>query len=278
MRAVMVVLCILGLLGLPDFTYAGSRLAAEPVQKASEKWKQLDQYAEQIYRASVAGEIEKIQQAVQAMGKLFTETTFNDVTGVEGVRALSDAIVQVKRKLPSIQLKQEELMSATARLRLATDALTNSKQPMWLQYEQVLRDDMARLLATDNKREWIPYANRWLEHIDRIRPAATIQRDVQTIEMMESLSQLIRESIMGKHSPKEANQVLNKYGDSVLIQLFGSSKANPTLGPLAYTPMPFQWIFMLAFIVCMMLAYVGFQKYRYEQYAIRPGNFRNSKR
>ncbi|EPY12396.1 MULTISPECIES: sporulation protein YpjB [Paenibacillus] len=278
MRAVMVVLCILGLLGLPDFTYAGSRLAADPAQTASEKWKQLDQYAEQIYRASVAGEIEKIQQAVQAMGKLFTETTFNDVTSVEGVRALSDAIVQVKRILPSIQLKQEELMSASARLRLATDALTNPKQPMWLQYEQVLRDDMARLLATDNKREWIPYANRWLEHIDRIRPAATIQRDVQTIEMMESLSQLIRETIMGKHSPKEANQALNKYGDSVLIQLFGSSKANPTLGPTAYTPMPFQWIFMLAFIVCMMLAYVGFQKYRYEQYAIRPGNFRNSKR
>lgn len=277
MRVVMILLCMIGLFWQTDFVYAWTPATHTAVQSAREKWKQLDEYADQIYRASVAGELEKIQQAIHAMGKLFTETMFHDVTSVEGVRALSDAIIQVKRILPSIQLKQDEWMGAVARLRLATDALNHPKQAMWLQYEQVLRDDMAGMLATDKKGAWLRHAQRWLEHIDRIRPAATIQREVQTIEMMESLNQLVRETAAGKHSPKEANTALNKYGDAVLIQLFGTSKVNPTLGPLGYTPMPLQWIFILAFIVCLMLAYVAYRKYCYEKYAIRPGKFRNIK-
>lgn len=277
MRAVFVFFSMISFLWLTDPMSALSRNEAGTAPTASENWKQLDSYAEQLYRASVAGELEQVQKTIYAMGKLFTETTFNGATSVEGVRALSDAIVQVKRILPSIQLKQEELMRATARLRLAADALAHPKQAMWLQYEQVLRDDMTRMLSTNQNKEWIPYANRWLEHVDRIRPAATIQRDVQTIELMESLTQFIRDTAKGKHSPKEANEALNKHGDTVLSQLFGTEKANPTLGPPTYTPLPFQWIFMLAFIVCMMLAYVGFQKYRYEQNAIRPGSFRNKR-
>lgn len=277
MRAVLVLLSMISFLWLADPSYALSRYETGSAPSASENWKQLDSYAEQMYRASVAGELEQVQKTLYAMGKLFTETTFNGATSVEGVRALSDAIVHVKRILPSIQLKQEELISATARLRLATDALAHPKQAMWLQYEQVLRDDMTQMLSADQNKDWIPYANRWLEHIDRIRPAATIQRNAQTIEIMESLTQLIRDTVNGKHSPKEANEALNKHGDTVLTQLFGRDKANPTLGPQAYTELPFQWVFMLAFIVCMMLAYVGYQKYRYEQYAIRPGNFRNKR-
>lgn len=273
MRATMVLISIIGLLWQADLCYSISKDVDIYHSDRSEKWKKLDHYAEQIYQASVTGELKNIQQVVMEMENLFTETTFNPVTNVEGVRALRNEVVQVQRILSSISPQQEELLSATARLRLAMDAITHPKQAMWLQYEPILRDDIAHLLATDQREAWLPLAQCWLQHIDRILPAATIQRDDQTIERMESLRQLVTESISGQHTPKQVNAILNKYSEMVMIGLFGSSKANPTLATFSYHPMPLQWTLLLAFMVCILLAYVAYKKYQYEQYAIRPGRF-----
>ncbi|MCM3341311.1 sporulation protein YpjB [Paenibacillus sp. MER TA 81-3] len=274
MRALIV---MFGIFGLCLFAYApaavaltGEKLDTGP----GANWRMLDKQAEELYRFVVAGEWEKAQHKVTEIGKLMTETSFTGVTGVEGVRALSDAIVQVKRALPAVEINEPKLMHVTARLRLATDALTHPKQAMWLQYEQVLRDDMSRLMQAERKEDWQIRANQWLEHIDRIRAAAIIQRNPQSIEIMESIVQLVQRGVQGEIRTAEVNQTLNKYGDVLLSQLFGKSKEEPALGPLQNDSLPMQWTFMLAFIVCLTLTYVAFQKYRYEQDVIRPGRFR----
>ncbi|MBN3527599.1 sporulation protein YpjB [Paenibacillus apiarius] len=274
MRALIV---MIGIFGLCLFAYApaavaltGGKLEPEP----GANWRMLDKQAEELYRYVVAGEWEKAQHKVTEMGKLMSETSFTGATGVEGVRALSDAIVQVKRALPAVEINEAKLMHVTARLRLAADALTHTKQPMWLQYEQVLRDDMNRLMQAERKEDWRLRANQWLEHIDRIRAAAIIQRNPETIEIMESIVQLVQRGVQGEIRTAEVNQALNKYGDVLLSQLFGKTKEEPALGSLQNHSLPMQWTFMLAFIVCMTLTYVAFQKYRYEQDVIRPGRFR----
>lgn len=278
MRAIMVIISIISLLGQLDLCHAIPKSTEMRNLDMYAKWEQLDYYAGEIYRDSVDGKLGKVQQTVMKMEKLLTETTFNNVTSVEGVRALRNTIVQVKHVLSSVGLRQGTMVNATAKLHLATDAIIHPKQAMWLQYEQMLRDDIAHMLATDTQEDWIPLAQHWLQHVDRILPAAAIQCNPQIIEIMESLRKLVAESILGRHTPKDANAVLNKYNEMVMMQLFGSSKARAALVPFVHQPMPLQWAFMLAFIVCIMLAYVAYQRYHYEQYAIRPGSFRKKKK
>lgn len=270
-------LIVIGIIGMCILGLAPAAAASEPnsmAGKSEERWLKLDQQAEAIYQAVKTQELEQARQLVQKMGESMTDTSFYGVTGIEGVRALSDAIVQVKRALPAIELNEERLMHVAARLRLASDALIHKKQAMWLQYEQMLRDEMNRMKQVKQEKEWLSSAKQWLLHVDRIRPAATIQRSPETMEVIESLVRLVERAVAKQMSLAEVNQALNRHGEEWLSQLFDKTKDAPTFGQEDTGTLPLEWTLLFTFIVCSILFYVAFQKYRYEHDAIRPGRFR----
>lgn len=241
--------------------------------KEKNSWRKLHIYAEEIYRYGVVGKAENIRSTVVKMSQLLLKTTFNSEMTVEGVRALSDAMIQVKRIAHSTQETKKKLLHATARLRLATDTLVHPQQAMWLQYEPVLRNDLVQLLSSKQRNVWIIHAHRWLEHMDRIQPAAMMQRDEQIMEMISSMQKLIFEAINNKRDFTIVSTALHNSGSFILEQLFEAKKINPALALLHYQPIPWKWIFIIACIVCIMLSYVAYQQYRYERHAIRLGNF-----
>lgn len=125
---------VIGIISMCTLGLAPAAAASEPnsmAGKPEERWQKLDQQAEAIYQAVKKQELEQARQLVQKMGEAMTDTSFYGVTGVEGVRAFSGAIVQVKRALPAIERNEERLMHVAARLRLASDALIHKKQAMW---------------------------------------------------------------------------------------------------------------------------------------------------
>ena len=263
---------VLGIIGMCTLGLAPAAAASEPngiAGKPEERWQKLDRQAEARYQAVKKQELEQARQLVQQMGEAMTDTSFYGATGVEGVRALSDAIVQVKRALPAIELNEERLMHAAARLRLASDALIHKKQAMWLQYEQMLRDEMNRMKQVTQEAEWLSSAKQWLLHVDRIRPAAAIQRSPETMEFIESLVRLVERAVAKKTSLAEVNQALNRHGDEWLRQLFGKTKDAPTFGQEDTGALPIQWTLLFTFIICSVLFYVALQKYRYEHDSIR---------
>ncbi|WP_052516638.1 sporulation protein YpjB [Paenibacillus popilliae] len=276
-RWLVILVIVVGIIGMCTLRLAPAAVAIgtnSMAGKPEESWLKLDQQAEAIYQAVKKQELERARQLVQKMGESMTDTSFYGATGVEGVRALSDAIVQVKRALPAVERNEERLMHVTARLRLASDALIHKKQAMWLQYEQMLRDEMNRMKQVKQEKEWLSSAKQWLLYVDRIRPAATIQRSPETVEVIDSLVRLVERAVAKQAPLAEVNQALNRHGDEWLRQLFGKTKDAPTFGQEDTGTLPLQWTLLFTFIVCSVLFYVAVQKYRYEHDSIRPGHFR----
>lgn len=151
---------------------------------------ELDRTAEELYRLAAAGELDKARQTMSKLADQVVAASFSEVTGVEGVAALSDAVIRAKASFHAVSLDPELIMRRVAALRFATDALIQRNQPMWLQYYKVLTEDTRQLEQAMTAGSIVNARAAYIQlsqHYLIIRPAVWISRTPSEAEMIDSL-------------------------------------------------------------------------------------------
>lgn len=223
--------------------------------------------AEAIYQGALYGDRMGVRKLMEQLETQFKEIPVGQYTTVEGVRALTNSIVEAKRTINNVQINQQHWEEVTSKLRLTVDALTNVNEPMWLTYYKVFEEDFATMkrAATLKDKSVLQHAYHQLQaHYQLIRPAAIVQRDPTSIEKVDSYFALLNTAIMkpagSSSAVTEAEAVA--IGVPVIRELFMMSEDAPTIVPPIGGDDLWLWTLGIGAVLITVLTYVGFRKYR----------------
>lgn len=221
----------------------------------------INQLADIIYNHVNEENLVEARKGLHQLSEQVTNIRFQGLTTIEGMQALIASVISAKEIFNAIQYSQQEGLKAVGKVRLATDALTNPKNPMWLGYYKILKNDgdqLRKALETDQPETIGGAMVRISEHYSMIRPAALMNREPSEVHKIDSfithLNTLNTDSI---------SSVLDQY-DSLLIEFFRVKSSTAYL-PLDNQQNPLIWIITIGSIIVSVLSFVGWRRYRIEQ-------------
>lgn len=245
-----------------------------PALTAKNAAQRLDEAAEALYGYVLEGNVAKARQESEKISRIFVSSSFEGLTSVEGINALSDVIIDLKAVLAAAQINPEQWEAAAARLRLAANSLNHPRQPMWLQYYKLIREDlndMERSAATNDLKSWQAALERLQSRYDNIRPAIIISRPPETVNAFDSWLSYAA-GIPSASQPVGRARLLEiiSYGQDAARVLFGKERDEPALSlPLA-TQGYGAWGLLAGGFIIAALAYAAFRKYRGENEEWKP--------
>ncbi|MFF2014353.1 sporulation protein YpjB [Paenibacillus sp. NPDC058177] len=227
---------------------------------------QLEQAAEALYGYVVDGNVAKVRQLTEEISRIFVSSSFEGLTSVEGINALSAVIIDLKSAIAGVKISPERWESAAARLRLAANSLNHPRQPMWLHYYKLLREDlnaMEQSASASDLTAWKTALERLQGRYDNIRPAVLISRQPEVVNALDSWLSYAAGVPSQSQKPERARLMeIISYGQEAVRVMFGKEKDEPALSlPLA--PKEYgAWGLLAAGFIIAALVYVAYRKYR----------------
>lgn len=226
----------------------------------------LDQAAEALYGYVLEGDVIKARQESELISQIFISSSFEGLTSVEGIHALSAVIMDMKSALAAIEASPAKWEAAAARLRLAANSLNHPRQPMWMQYYKLVREDlndMEQSAAVNDLKSWKAALARLQSRYDNIRPAVIISRTPEAVNAFDSWISYAG-GIATSAQPVERARMLEivSYGQEAARVMFGKERDEPALTvPLA--PQQYGvWGLLAGAFILAVLAYAAYRKYR----------------
>lgn len=226
----------------------------------------LEQAAEALYGYVLEGDVLKARKEAEEISQIFISSSFEGMTSVEGVNALSSVILDMKSALAAAQPSPERWEAAAAKLRLAANSLNHPRQPMWLQYYKLVREDlndMEQSAAAGDLKGWTAALARLQSRYANIRPAVIISRPAETVNTFDSWLSYAG-GVAGTEQPVERARLLEivSYGQDAARVMFGKDRNEPVLSlPLA--PQQYGgWALLAGAFILTVLAYTAYRKYR----------------
>ncbi|WP_433946460.1 sporulation protein YpjB [Paenibacillus sp. SN-8-1] len=236
------------------------------------KMKELDSASEALYRYMQDGDGAKAQLEMDRVVKIVQTLSFQGLTSVEGIHALSETIMDTREALARSQSQPEEWRITSSRLRLAIDSLLHNEQPLWTQYYKLFTDDLSQLskARTEEDVTGVKQAfNQLKEHYETIRPAAVIQLDPSLISRTDSWMSYMENLCAQKTSDPDALKGALGSGTDLIHDLFGKKRTEPTLLPITGTSNPWKWSLLIGGWIIVALTYTGIRNYNAYQ-EVRP--------
>ncbi|WP_438351242.1 sporulation protein YpjB [Paenibacillus sp. FA6] len=229
---------------------------------------QLNIAAERLYRDVVDGDLTEVRLATERVEQLFTSSSFEGLTEVEGIQALAECIVEVKVATAQLSIQPEEWLKSAAKLRLAADSLSNKEQPLWHQYYKVIREDLSMMQnqLNENNKQGLKKAYDSLQaHYELIRPAVVIQKKPFEINMMDSWISFVGGMTTSTTSKVDSIRNTIVQGEEMVNTLFGKKRDEPAFSAQLDLHSYQNGIWIGGLFILSTLIYVGYRKYQGEQ-------------
>ncbi|WP_238652989.1 sporulation protein YpjB [Paenibacillus piscarius] len=262
--------CALSVTGVYIASAATQTDASDPAALTARSGAQrLEEAAEALYSYVLEGNLLKAREEAEQVSQIFISSSFEGMTSVEGVNALSSVIIDMKSALAAAEPSPERWEAAAAKLRLAANSLNHPRAPMWLQYYKLVREDlkdMERSAAAGDLKSWGAALARLQSRYANIRPAVIISRPAETVNAFDSWLSYAAGATASGQPPERTRLVeMVSYGQDAARVMFGKERDEPALSlPLA--PQEYGgWGFLTGAFILAMLAYAAYRKYRGQQ-------------
>lgn len=235
---------------------------------------QLEQAAEALYGYVLEGDVMKVRQETEEISRILVSSSFEGMTSVEGINALSGVIMDLKSAVASAKVSQQQLEATAAKLRLAANSLNQPGQPIWLQYYKLIREDlnaMEQSGAANDLVGWKVAVERLQDRYENIRPAVIVSRQPEVVNAFDSWLSYAA-GVPSSSQKIERTRLLEivSYGQDAVRVMFGKEKDEPALSlPLASQEFGI-WGGLAASFIIAVLAYAGYRKYRGENQNFKP--------
>ncbi|GAB6990279.1 sporulation protein YpjB [Paenibacillus pini] len=243
-------------------------LQMNPVGSPLVQAERLDTASETLYQHVLEGNINLVQQDIREVAQIFESSSLQGLTTVEGIHAIAESIVEMKEATVQARIQEEQWLTASAKLRMAADSLSHPRQPVWLQYYKVIREDLNNMnvavVAKDKQGLKNGYESL-RRHYEVIRPAVIIQRKNGEIAIIDSWVSYAGGIISSTSTASMDMSGLISQGEEQFNGLFGKKKDEPALASLDSVNTPWPWVVWSGSFILIILAYAGYRKYRGEQ-------------
>ncbi|WP_379140461.1 sporulation protein YpjB [Paenibacillus sp. sgz500992] len=261
--------------GLENSLSTGSSVGGEaPALTGRTGAQRLEQAAETLYSYVLEGNVAKARQESGEISQIVVSSSFEGLTSVEGINALTTVVMDLKTTMAAAQINPQKWEAAAAKLRLAANSLNHPKQPMWLQYYKLIREDlndMEQSAVANNLKDWKTAVTRLQSRYDNIRPAVVISRQPEVVNAFDSWLSYAA-GIPSSSQPIERTRLLEivSYGQDAVRVMFGKERDEPALSLPLSPPEYGGWGLLAGAFILAALAYTGYRKYRGENEEWKP--------
>jgi sporulation protein YpjB len=270
-KPVLALVVIMSLLGFTSAcvkqTEAPRGATAVSSQEQAEV-EQLDLLAGEIEQMTEQGKIAEARERLNRLGEAAIRTSFDHITGVEGLRSLTDAILAAQREYNRAVYSQEEAAAAIVRLRLVTDAMAHPQTPMWHRYYKLIKEDIRGVetaLAANNRKAAEQAFTGVRKRYMQIRPALTVKKPAEQLEKLDSLLVYMQKELAAGNGNSEAFQSALKESERSIDVLFERKEDSTAYLPLTGTDQPLLWTFGIGSILTAVLSFVAWRMFRFEK-------------
>ncbi|WP_159883049.1 sporulation protein YpjB [Paenibacillus puerhi] len=237
------------------------RTASVLSERQKQQIKLLNDAAEVLYQNMQKGNVEDGRVVIQQISDQVTQISFDGVTSIEGMKALTETITQARRVMGAVKFDPDAGQVAAARVRLAADALSHSSQPMWLQFYKPLQDDLDAVeqAAKANDSSALHDAISHLDqHYATVHPSLVIGRPAEDVEKMDSLLAFVKSQVAGPQT--SLRNVLNAVPPmrQMLDKLFMKRETTAYL-PYPEQQNPILWTMGLGSFILAALGFAGWR-------------------
>lgn len=224
-----------------------------------------NQTADELYQNAKAGQKDKARIKADQLGNLLLEIPLKNVLTTEGLKALSDAVVEAKRVFVSVKSSPDTELMAAAKVRLAADALVHRTNPMWLQYDKVLQEDLHTMetAVQQNQLTMLEKAVQQFEqHYLTIRTSMLISREPSQVEMVDSFIAYMKLSKQSK-TPNfsDMNSAIERFKSQLGLLFVRSKQDRSTYVSLTSTHHPIIWSMLLGAFIALILSFAAWRMY-----------------
>lgn len=235
-----------------------------PVTSADDGVDSMSAWAEEFHAKSLAEEWPEAREALWKLTAKFSQHNWADMdVSVEGIHALSEALVQAKDALTNTQLDAHVVQMHATRLRLGIDALQKRKQPLWHRYYDVLKKDVSELqkqVIAGDKTEVQQALDRLHAHYQLIQPTLYVSRAPQVVEELNALFHFMYKQIHDMAINRQPLQGAVTQWERLLDPLFyGSDEEVLAASDVPEYPVVLS-TWLLAILVGTVLTYVIWKK------------------
>lgn len=243
----------------------------------------LDETATALYKAAYMNQRQKAYAELQKLDKLIRQDNLRAYGAPSGWRMLVKDAEAIDRALSS-GVQHALWIEHAVRIRLGTDALINGNRALWLQYEELLQDDLTsvqqawRRQAGNSKAAAQAMLKGMTDHAMRIESAALFAGDsVRMAELLDRISyskRLIQEieSAQGglsSHAAIEQSFEGIRFAfQGVFLLKEAEAVAWPAINPPA-SAHPIRWAMFLGTMISAMLTWTGWRKYKQSPYGVK---------
>jgi len=230
--------------------------------------RQMDEAAESAYQSANRGDLAEAKTRVAQLSVLSTKLSYDGLTNVEGVEAVTGSIAGAMQALNSVSPEKGAIVAKVASVRLAVDALAHRQQPMWLEYRGPLEEALDRMASAVEAKD-DPRASEalaaWRIRVAVVHPAIIVSRDASEAVKLDSITAFLTNGLRSADWDGLAQAMPSL--KSALVEVF-AGEDRETVSPLLPTaepPHPIIWSFGLGSFIVAVLGYVAWRKYQAEQ-------------
>lgn len=226
------------------------------------KWQKLNQLAEAALLFAKKQEFAASKKSINDLAAHFIRIEIGEyVDRIEQAQILLDSIVQAKNTLNPIEPNQEQVERKIWRLRLALDAVSHKKQPLWINYYPTLAKTINEVMYSleHNKRDrFYHLLNQLSAQFEMVRPAMIVSHPPGVVEKLDSqLSYLQTNKGELWQNKDQAMQMMKAIERQLKTAFF--QKVDNSLQSLLFI------ILGIGTLICSVLSYVAWRKYKGER-------------
>lgn len=251
-----------------SFALITSEAAASELVDNDNQLQALHETSQQMYEQAKANEWAEAREQMKQIRALLPQLDYDGLTGIEGMNALAEATLSAEQTLNRVRLSESEAMAAVGRLRLATDALTHSNQPMWLQYYKWFEQDVNQMQQALDDQSFMEEQQKLIKqlqlHYYMVKPAMLISRKTNLVHQFDSILNYLHEASAKSQLTTESMSGLMPQMKLTIDQMFGKESKDAYTGQ-DYQPVPLSSVIALALVIIAVLSVAAWRIYRYER-------------
>ncbi len=219
---------------------------------------ELQELSERLYKSAKIKDYEKAKMTIEEISVLIPSITYEGLTTVEGMEAISSTIIHTKRSLAALEPQYKSVLFYTTQLHLVIDALGHPEQPLWHRYYSLINKDFEKIKSSIKygENEMKEALQSFQLHYMLIKPALLVSKPAFAIEKIDSLiTALISQSIS-----QNKEVILDELQKSI-IELFYEGNQE-TLGGVLKETTIWKTSLGMGFIIFLVLSYVIWRKFK----------------
>lgn len=230
-----------------------------------QEWQKLNQFAEEALFLVQRAEYDASRKRLNDLSAHFlTLELTQHLERIDQAKILIEAIIQARNELNRASIAPEEAERQVLRLRLALDAVSHKKQPLWLNYYSVIDSDLKEsivLLEEGQRDQFYQSINQLLYDYEFIRPAIFVSHSNSLVQQLDSQIQFFSKESNQLWENKEQTAAVLEQFDSQLKQAFFKETDKTSIQSLLYL------LLGIGGMICSALCYVAYRKYKGEKEA-----------